>query len=610
MNKTGIERLGMHREGDTLQLTVWAPAAKAVHCVLQHPEESFALRPGDYGYWHGEHPAAGRQELTYWLEVDGNTYPDPASRAQPQGVHGPSAWVDLAYAWTDGDYRAPAMADLIIYELHVGTFSDSHDFAGVIERIPHLLSLGINAIEIMPIAQFPGERNWGYDGVLPFAVQHSYGGAKGLQQLVDACHAAGIAVILDVVYNHVGPEGNYLPNFGPYFTDKYGTPWGQAINYDDAWSQGVRDYVLANVRMWFTDFHIDGLRLDAVHAIKDFSPSHLLQDLRRLTDAIMAERNSAHYLIVECDLNDRRYLDALDTRGFAMDAQWIDEFHHALRVAVGEEKKGYYKEFNGLAHLAKAYSDAYVFDGGYSEHRHKFFGTKATGLDGDRFIVFSQNHDQIGNRMLGERSGVLFSAAKQRLMAAAVLLSPFTPMLFMGEEWGSKRPFQYFVSHGDEELVEAVRNGRKQEFADFQAEGSPPDPQAKSTFANSMIDWQELHSPESSQMLHYYSALIKLRKDLADMHPARREQWQVRLLEQQTSLLLTLQDEGAQALCLLNFSAERQAYSLPQDEGWQLLLNSDAPQWGGQADADVTPLQGDRLWVAAHSAVLLKRSLA
>lgn len=364
----------------------------------------------------------------------------------------------------------------------------------------------------MPVAQFSGARNWGYDGVFPFAVQNSYGGPEALQHFVNACHQHNIAVVLDVVYNHVGPEGNNLGKFGPYFTDKYKTPWGEAINFDDAGCDGVRKYFIENVLMWFRDFHIDALRLDAVHAIKDFGPSHILKEIKQHTDALMQETGRAHYLIAECDLNDIKYIQPIEEGGYGMDAQWIDEFHHSLRVTAGNERTGYYQDFDGILHLAKSFHDGYVFDGIYSAHRQKTFGTKTTGIAGEKFIVFSQNHDHVGNRMLGERTSTLVSFEMQKLLAATCLISPYLPMLFMGEEYSEKNPFLYFVSHSDKALVEAVRKGRKEEFAEFHNEGEVPDPQAEETFQQSKLQWHLLQEKQHSAMLSFYKSLIALRK--------------------------------------------------------------------------------------------------
>ncbi|GHE33100.1 malto-oligosyltrehalose trehalohydrolase [Sphingobacterium griseoflavum] len=595
------KNIGLSLQRTTAQLNVWAPKAKTVECELLKTDRKLPLTLGKYGYWTLDTDLLQDGD-TYHLLIDGQALPDPASKSQPEGVHGPSAAVDLHYDWTDHEFVPPARKDLLIYELHVGTFSESHDFQGVIARLPHLLDLGINTIEIMPIAQFPGERNWGYDGVFLFAVQHSYGGAKGLQALVDACHAVGIAVILDVVYNHFGPEGNYLPKFGPYLTDKYSTPWGKAVNFDDAYSYGVRDFVLDNVRMWFEDFHIDGLRMDAVHAIKDFSATHILQEIRQLTNAIDKRTGKVHYLFVECDLNDRRYLEPLDKNGFAMSGQWLDEFHHALRVAVGEAKKGYYAEFNGIADLAKAYESAYVFNGNFSTHRKNFFGSSAEGIDGQRFVVFSQNHDQVGNRMLGERSAVLFPPAVQRLMAFAVLLSPFTPMLFMGEEWGSKTPFQYFVSHGEDTLIEAVRQGRKQEFADFHTDGDPPDPQAVSTFDASVLDWKAIETEAGQQFFQYYRALLVLRKTLLSSYGWNRANLTVEVDEDAETITLLVVDKKAKISCILNFSASANAIKINGGK-YTMLFNSDDEKWGGSGKTD--EFVQEEIQVAGFSGIVL-----
>ncbi|PRD48418.1 malto-oligosyltrehalose trehalohydrolase [Sphingobacterium haloxyli] len=587
MNTERTTSLGVTLTENKAQITVWAPKAESIICRTYQPNKDIVLSQQAYGYWFAEHEdiVAGQR---YHFVVDGEALPDPVSRSQPEGVHGSSAVADLDFDWTDQDYQCPPLAEFIIYELHVGTFSPSHDFEGVIERLPYLKNLGITAIEIMPVAQFPGERNWGYDGTFLFAVQHAYGGARGLQRLVDACHREGLAVILDVVYNHFGPEGNYLEKYGPYLTEKYHTPWGKAVNYDDSWNHGVRDFVCENVRMWFRDFHVDALRLDAVHAIKDFSPSHILQDIRRTTDILMRETGQTHYLIAECDLNDKRFLEPLERNGFAIDAQWLDEFHHALRVAAGEEQKGYYKEFNGVEDLAKAYEQAYVFTGQYSTHRHKFFGSSADGIPGEKFIVFSQNHDQVGNRMLGERSSLLFTPELQRLMAMAVIVSPFIPLLFMGEEWGSRKPFYYFVSHTDPELITAVRRGRREEFSDFHGEGEVPDPQDVKTFRDSILDWTETAVAEHQRMLRYYQGLIALRKSNTVFQILKRENLHVFSDLQKDSLVLRFEYKKEMLICILNFSSCTQRYAIPEDQLWEKVWDTAERKWGGLSSAILT----------------------
>ncbi|WP_437919865.1 malto-oligosyltrehalose trehalohydrolase [Sphingobacterium sp. LRF_L2] len=575
-----MQPLGITLQESHALIHVWAPGAKEVTCLLEDTGLSIPLLPQPLGYWSAESDKlyVGQH---YYFVIDGKKYPDPASRSQPLGVHGPSAIVDIDFNWQDQNYSPPAFNELIIYELHVGTFTSTGTFHAITEKIPYLKELGINAIEIMPIAQFPGNRNWGYDGVFSFAVQHAYGGAKELQKLVNACHQEGIAVFLDVVYNHFGPEGNYLEYFAPYFTEKYRTPWGKAINYDDAWSYGVRHFMVSNALSWFKDFHIDGLRMDAVHAMKDFSPVHVLQEIRKETDKYIAQDGKSRYLIAECDLNDTRFLEPLKKNGFALDAQWVDEFHHALRVAVGEERKGYYSEFNGVEHLAKAYNDAYVFDGGYSEHRKNFFGSKTAGFSGNRFIVFSQNHDQVGNRMLGERSGTLYGANTQRLMALAVFLSPYIPMLFMGEEWNASTPFQYFVSHSDIELIAAVREGRKKEFRDFHQNENTPDPQEISTFTRSVLNWNELKKKNHISMFLYYKALLDLRKTNKLLNNIERNHVAVEHDIARELIVLTIENDQSQLKCFMNFSTEVQWVDFRCTADWALLLDTEELAWGG-----------------------------
>ncbi len=431
----------------------------------------------------------------------------------------------------------------------------------------------------MPVAQFPGERNWGYDGVYPFAVQHSYGGWQGLMQLVETCHSKGFAVILDVVYNHFGPEGNYLPSFAPCFTDKYKTPWGNALNFDDEWCDGIRQFFIENALMWFRDFHIDALRLDAVHAIKDFSPTHILKEIKQATNKLMSQTGRKHYLIAEVDLNDIRFINPLEEHGYGMDAQWLDEFHHALRVTAGQERTGYYADFNGLQHLAKAYRDAYVYDGIYSPHRKRKFGVKVENNEGKQFVVFSQNHDQVGNRMLGERSSTLVSFEMQKLMAAAVILSPYIPLLFMGEEYGETNPFSYFVSHSDKELAEAVRKGRKEEFAAFHLQGEAPDPMADATFMNSKLQWHLLEKKRHATMLNFYKELLAVRKREPALSKLNRNQILVEENVEKQTLLFHRWHEEEHIICLMNFSKEKQQMGLPTSMQWTVLIDSADEKW-------------------------------
>lgn len=588
----------------TATVQVWAPTATTVQVVLDTTGEALPLEPATNGCWHTTTRQLRPGDL-YQIALDGRRLPDPASLAQPQGVHGPSQAVDpTVFGWTDHAWQNPALDDYLFYELHTGTFSPEGTFADIVARLDHFVDLGVNAIELMPIAQFPGDRNWGYDGVCPFAVQHSYGGAQGLQQLVDACHARGLAVVLDVVYNHMGPEGNYFSSYGPYFTNRHRTPWGDAINFDGPDSEGVRQYVIENVLMWFRDFHIDALRLDAVHAIRDDSASHILRDIRLHVDQLMVQTGRQHYLVIESDQNETRFIKPLSEGGYGMDAQWNDEFHHALRVTAGGEQHGYYADYDGIKHLAKSYSDAYVYDGTYMPRRAKIVGTPTTDLPGRQFVVFSQNHDQIGNRMLGERPSQLVSEAMQRLMAGAVLTSSYLPMLFMGEEWSEQHPFLYFVSHSDPALIEAVRQGRQREFAAFQTAVPAPDPQAEATFQQSKLQWSLLAETHHQTMFRYYKALIALRKTSVLRFPNRKNVL-VTYHDDTQTLVLQRWHEHRRIACLMNFSRAIQPVCLPvSDTPWQKRFDSADPIWGGPA-AGPAQMPGDAEVLVQPESLLL-----
>ncbi|HKG06065.1 MAG TPA: malto-oligosyltrehalose trehalohydrolase [Pedobacter sp.] len=574
------KNIGMNCYLNNWQLRVWAPDAMQLQLKLETSDREFDLNPKEHGYWELNAPTISDGDR-YWLVVDGKQLPDPATVSQPDGVHGPSQAIAMDFPDEPGWKNIP-LRDYIFYELHTGTFSEGGDFEGIAEKLDYLLELGITAIEIMPVASFPGERNWGYDGVFPFAVQASYGGAIGLQELVCLCHRKGLAVVLDVVYNHLGPEGNYLSDFGPYFTDKYQTPWGNAVNFDDRNANGVREYFIENALMWFRDFHVDALRLDAVHAIKDFSAIHILQEIRKYTDLLTRHTGRNYYLIAECDLNDPRYITSPDFNGLGMHGQWVDEFHHALRVSAGEPKQGYYSDFNGIAHLGKSYRDAYVYTGMYSQERRNYFGRSAKGHAGSQFVVFSQNHDQVGNRMLGERSSVLVSFEMQKLMAAAVIFSPFLPMLFMGEEWGETNPFLYFVDHTDSKLIEMVRKGRKEEFAAMQTSGLTPDPKDEHTFHSSKLNWSLSGKQKHASLLTFYKKLIALRKE----HPALKsddlDSVRPHICQEQNCLLIERGAAESKELLLfaMNFSNLVQCIPLPSniviDE--KIIDSSDA-QW-------------------------------
>ncbi|MFD2871259.1 malto-oligosyltrehalose trehalohydrolase [Mucilaginibacter ximonensis] len=579
--------VGVNFNKDKLaEVSVWAPMAESVSLVTG-TAATLPLNHDDKGWWTLKTDKL-QPGSRYGFSIDGEeALPDPASLSQPGGVHELSEVFTIDdFDWADGKWQNHELSNYIIYELHTGTFTNDSNFAAIEQKLDYLLDLGITAIEVMPVAQFPGNRNWGYDGVFPFAVQNSYGGPAGLMRLVDACHQKGLAVILDVVYNHLGPEGNYLSHYGPYITEKYKTPWGGAINFDDAWCDGVRQYFTENALMWFRDFHIDALRLDAVHAIKDFSPKHILQEIQEHVNELTTLTGRQHYLIIECDLNDSRFLKSSAEGGYGINAQWTDEFHHALRVAAGQKREGYYADFNGLEDLAKAYRDAYVYDGQYSEERHRTFGSKTAGLQGQQFVVFSQNHDQVGNRLLGERTSTLVSFSMQKLMAAAVFISPYLPLMFMGEEYGETNPFLYFVSHTDAELVEAVRQGRKEEFKKFITDQEAPDPQALQTFETSKLQWDLINQQPHQNLVNYYKTLIRLRKTNMVLNTCDRHYMETSALSAQQVLLVKRWTEKETLLCLLNFSNQLQTIGLDEYPGnWQKLFDSAAIEWNGPADA-------------------------
>lgn len=568
--------------------TVWSPLAKSIELVINE-QDNYPLASDAFGYWTSFAIDAVKPGDHYQYRLNGNELrPDPASLSQPNGVHNASEVVDIhSQDWTDNSWKGINMKDMIIYELHVGTFTPEGTFDGIITKLDYLKDLGINTLEIMPVSQFPGTRNWGYDGVYPYAVQHSYGGARGLQRLVNACHEKGLAVLLDVVYNHLGPEGNYLSEFGPYFTDKHSTPWGLAINFDDAYCDGVRHYFIQNALMWLQDFRIDGLRLDAIHAIKDAGAKHLLAAISEVKDSLQDQTGRKYTLIGECDLNDHKFITPRSQGGYGLDGQWIDEFHHALHTVLTGENNGYYSDFGEMDHLAKAYEKTYVYDGIYSPHRKRTFGNTAEGNPYSQFVIFTQNHDQVGNRMMGDRLTETLPFPALKLAAGAMLASPCVPMLFMGEEYAETQPFQYFVSHTDPNLVEAVRKGRAREFEYFQKEGlTVPDPQSEETFANSTLSWN-WSVLESQLLFKYYQALIKLRKELPAWQDDSRSALGVSIAEKNVLKLYRqhTQDETiAPTYIVMNFSDQPTTYQLPleRDEAYEKIFDSEDTQWAGE----------------------------
>ncbi|MBV9101082.1 MAG: malto-oligosyltrehalose trehalohydrolase [Candidatus Dormibacteraeota bacterium] len=506
---------------------VWALAAQRVR--LHHNGEESDMRVGDGGWWELAVESAAPGDR-YGFSIDGgDPLPDPRSPAQPDGVHGLSQLVDhSAFPWTDAGWHGSPLRNAVIYELHVGTFTPEGTFASAIERLDHVRDLGVTAVELMPMAQFAGSRGWGYDGVDLFAPHSAYGGPDGLKQLVDACHARGLAVVIDAVYNHVGPEGNYLGSYAPYFTDRYATPWGQAFNLDGEDSDWVREFIVDNALMWLRDYHCDGLRLDAVHAITDTSATHILEELATRVEALGDELGRDLWIIAESDANDPRLVSERRLGGYGLHAQWNDNFHHALHAALSGERNGYYLDFGSLDDVATALRQAFVYTGQYSHFRRRSFGRSIGEMPLARFVGYAQNHDQVGNRAAGDRLNALVTPGRMRIAAALTLLAPSVPLLFQGEEWGAGTPFQYFTDFGDPQVQRAVSEGRRSEFREFGWRPEDvPDPQAVATFERSKLRWDEVGEPEHDAMLRWYRALIALRRALAlgDCFPSSVRSW-------------------------------------------------------------------------------------
>jgi len=570
-------------------LRVWAPHAARVDVQVdgaQHPMLNNAR-----GWWSAEVAAADGAD--YGFSLDGaDPQPDPRSAWQPHGVRGLSRVVDHEqFDWQTHAWRGRPLLGQVIYELHVGTFTEAGTFEAAIERLDHLVELGVDFVELLPVAAFPGRHGWGYDGVFVYAVHEPYGGPTGLKRFVDACHSRGLGVVLDVVYNHLGPDGNVLPTYGPYFTDSYATPWGQAVNYSGADSDEVRRFTIDNALMWLRDYRIDALRLDAVHAIIDTSAVHLLEELSAEVQELAAQVDRPLSLVAESDLNDPRLLMSRDAGGYELDAQWNDDFHHALHTVVTGESFGYYEDFGSLDQLATALTHGYVYAGAYSVHRRRRHGRPLPpSITGHRLLGYAQDHDQIGNRAAGERLCSLVSPDLVKVAAALVLTGPFTPMLFMGEEWAASTPWLYFTDHEDPELAEAVRIGRRSEFKAFGwKHDEVPDPQHPTTMERSVLRWGELDAQPHADMLAWYRDLISLRRATPDLRDGRFDKLAVDVDEVTRVVAL----HRPSTVVAANLSLEPQTVEL---EVKTLLLSS----------ADVA-LRGGRVTLPPESVAILAR---
>ncbi|WP_329103612.1 malto-oligosyltrehalose trehalohydrolase [Micromonospora sp. NBC_01699] len=513
------------------EFTVWAPDAGRVRLRLVGAGDHEMVAAPD-GWWRVDVPTAGPgTDYAYLLGDDDRALPDPRSPWQPEGVHGCSRVYDhAAYTWSDQRWTGRQLPGGVLYELHVGTFTPEGTFDSAIERLDHLVDLGVDLIELLPVNAFNGEHNWGYDGVCWFAPHHGYGGPDGLKRLVDAAHARGLGVILDVVYNHFGPSGAYAPLFGPYLAETSNT-WGRSVNLDGPHSDEVRRYIVDSIIMWLRDYHLDGLRLDAVHALRDQRAIPLLEELASEVEALSTHVGRPLSLIAESDLNDPRLITPREAGGFGLHAQWNDDAHHALHTLLTGEAQGYYADFGSLESVHDVLTGAFFHAGGWSSFRGRGHGRPVDRhrTPGHRFVAYLQNHDQIGNRATGDRLSASLSPGLQRVGATLLLTAPFTPMLFMGEEWAASTPWQFFTSHPEPELAAAVATGRRREFAAHGwSDGEVPDPQDPQTFARSRLDWAELDKPEHREMLDFYRRLIALRRSRPDLSDPRLDRIDVR----------------------------------------------------------------------------------
>ncbi len=602
------------------RFSVWAPEKNKVMLHIIAPEaQKVEMKKDEQGYFSAEVETPAGTKYLYIIDNAEKGLPDPASQYQPEGVHGVSEVVDhRSYQWNDNNWKVPAFEDLILYELHIGTFTEQGTFESAIEKLDLLTEIGINAIEIMPVAQFPGNRNWGYDGVYPYAVQNSYGGPGGLKKLVDACHQKGIAVFLDVVYNHQGPEGNYIEQFAPYFTEHYKTPWGKAINFDGEWSDGVREFYSDNAIYWMENFHIDGLRFDAIHAIYDFGAVHFWELVHEKIKELEKKNKRCYYTIAESDLNAPRVIQPVESNGFGFTAQWLDDFHHAAYVLLDREGKDRYFDFGTIQQLSKAYCEGFVHSGEHVTFRKRKFGKSSACIPGNKFVAFINNHDQSGNRIDGARLCSLIDSDGSKIAAAMLLLSPYVPMLFMGEEYGDESPFYYFINHSDKELIKAVQEGRKEEFKQYVKPGQDfPDPQSEDIFNKSKLQWKIRGEEKHKMLLEWHKELITLRRSHEALKNFSKDCVRTEVLQQDGFILHRKDESGKkELLALFNISYENIMYFLPGNNGsWKKLLDSAESHWQAENSSPKetdfpTMLQaGEQVKIPSRSVIVLGKEI-
>jgi maltooligosyltrehalose trehalohydrolase len=587
-----MNTLGASVRPGAVSFSVWAPRRRSLDLVIDGRPFRAMREEGEGVFTTAiENLAAGAR---YQYRLDGERYrPDPVSRWQPEGVHGPSVVVEpAAFQWTDDGFAGHALADLVFYELHVGTFTAGGTFEAAIPYLDGLVDLGITAIELMPIAEFPGSRNWGYDGVHLYAPQSTYGGPRGLRRLVDAAHARGLSVVLDVVYNHLGPEGNYLAEYGPYFTDRYKTPWGSAVNFDGPDAAGVRRHFVENARYWVREFHLDGFRLDAIHAIYDTSPLHILTEIAEAAREEGRRFGRPVHVVAESHDNDRNLVQPPAKGGIGLDAVWSDDFHHAVHTRLTGESTGYYADFGAPAQLARAIEQGFAFQGEPSGYFGRERGTPSADLPGERFIISVQNHDQVGNRALGDRISTIVPLEAVKLATALLFVAPALPLLFMGEEYGETAPFQYFTSFLDRELTEAVRRGRTAEFARFAWTRPIPDPDAPSTFVTSRLNHSLVSAPRHRELYRYYRRWLELRRAHPALGPAHKQRTRAILDAAGQVLTVTRSAPGGAGIVLsANLTAEPRLLAAPRARHRRLLDSAD-PHFGGPGTtAPLAPYQ-------------------
>lgn len=603
-------RIGANFNNGKCEFIVWSPFSRSMFLEVSGNKELLKMKKDNDDYWKINVDVNPDDKYSFIINGD-NRKPDPASNYQPEGVHGASQIIDHnSFDWEDEKWKGIPLKEMIMYELHIGTFTNEGTFLSAIEKLDYLKEIGVNMIEVMPVAQFPGNRNWGYDGVYAFAVQNSYGSCDDFKQFINECHKNNLGVILDVVYNHLGPEGNYTTQYGPYFTSKYHTVWGDAINFDDEYSGHVRNFFFENALYWLNNFHIDALRLDAIDSIYDLSGKHFLQELKEKVDEFTKYDARERFLIAESDLNDVKIINPVEKGGYNLDAQWSDDFHHSVHSFLTGENDGYYGDYGSINHIKKALTDTFVYSGNYSEFRKRKHGNSAEGVEPYKFVVCIQNHDQVGNRPFGKRLTHLAEFEKLKLAAGLMILSPYTPLLFMGEEFAAETPFLYFIDHIDEKLVEAVGVGRREEFKSFMWQKDIPEPGDDETFLRSKINWESINEERNNAIFNFYKKLIELRKNIALLQNRKRSHFHIKSTKNDNTFIMSTQDSSGEIYVFFNFDDEEIQIDFKFPEGnWKKLIDSSSEQWLGPGEISHDIISGEsNLTLNRFSFILYERN--